>query len=70
VAVVVPFEDIVQARRRRQEHLYGERCIELIELNLRLAIEQFDAAAVDERPLFARRIRQLGALLEYAVEVV
>jgi hypothetical protein len=70
VAVVVPFEDIVQAHRRRQAHLYGQRCIELIELNLRLALEQFERAPADERPVFARRIRQLGALLEYAVEVV
>ncbi len=70
MAVVVPFEDIVQARRRRREHLHGQRCIELIEVNLRLALEQFEMAAADERPVFARRIRQLGTLLEYAVEVV
>jgi len=70
MAVVIPFQDIVRARRREQEHAYTERCIELIELNLRLALELFDAATPEERPLYARRVRQLSALLEYAVDVL
>jgi len=70
MGVVVPFEDIVRARRRAQERTCTERCIEIIELNVRLALEMFDAAAPAERPIYARRVRQLSALLEYAVHVL
>ena len=31
MGVVVPFQDIVRARRREQERVCGERCIEIIE---------------------------------------
>jgi len=70
MAVVIPFQDIVRARRREEEHACAERCVELIELNLRLALEMFDTAPPAERPLYARRLRQLSLLLEYAVDVL
>jgi hypothetical protein len=70
MGVVVPFQDIVRARRREQERACGERCIEIIELNLRLTLEMFDNAPAEERPLYARRVRQLSTLLEYAVHVL
>jgi len=70
MAEVIPFEDIVRARRRERERACGERCIEILELNLRLTLELFDAAPVAERPVYARRIRQLSTLLEYAVHVL
>lgn len=70
MAVVIPFQDIVRARQREEERACGERCVEIIELNLRLALEMFDAATPAERALYARRVRQLGLLLEYAVEVL
>jgi hypothetical protein len=69
MAVIIPFQDIVRARRREEERACAERCVEIIELNLRLALEMFDAAPAAERPLYARRVRQLGVLLEYAVNV-
>ena len=70
MALVIPFQDIVRARRREQERVCAERCIEIIELNLRLALDMFDLAPPAERPLHARRVRQLSALLEYAVHVL
>jgi hypothetical protein len=70
MAVVIPFEDVVRARRRQQERVYTERCIEIIDASLHLALEMFDAASPAERPLYARRVRQLSALLEYAVHVL
>ena len=70
MGVVVPFQDIVRARRRAQERACAARCIEIIELNVRVALEMFDAASPAERPLYARRVRQLSALLEYAVHVL
>jgi hypothetical protein len=70
MAVIVPFQDIVRARRREQERLRTEQCIDIIESSLRLTLELFDAAAPAERPVYARRVRQLSALLEYAVHVL
>ncbi len=67
MAVVIPFQEIVHARRRQQERACTERCIELIESTLRLALRMLDTAAPADRPLYARRVRQLGELLEYAV---
>jgi hypothetical protein len=70
MAVVVPFQDIVRARRREQERACTEQCIEIIEASLRLSLEMFDTASSSERPVYARRVRQLSALLEYAVQVL
>jgi hypothetical protein len=70
MGIVVPFQDIVRARRRQQERACAERCIEIIELNLRFALEMFDVSPAAERPVYARRVRQLSALLEYAVQVL
>jgi len=70
MAVVIPFQDIVRARRREQERACTERCIEIIEASLHLTLEMFDGASPAERPLYARRMRQLSVLLEYAVHVL
>ena len=70
MAVVVPFQDLVRARRRVEERVCTERCIEIIEANLRLTLEMFDTAPPAERPVYARRMRQLSALLEYAVHLL
>jgi hypothetical protein len=70
MAVVIPFQDIVRARRREQERACAQRCVEIIELNFRLTLELFDGAPPEERPLYARRLRHLSALLDYAVQVL
>jgi hypothetical protein len=70
MAVIVSFQDIVRARRRQQERLYTERCIAIIESTIELALQMFDDADPAERPLYARRVRQLSELLEYAVRTL
>ena len=67
MATVIPFEDLVRSRHRQRQQVEMERCIEIIELNLRHTLDQFAAASEEERPLHARRLRNLSALLEYAV---
>jgi hypothetical protein len=67
MAEVISFADVIRARRRARAREHGQRCVELIELNLRLALESFAAAPEDERLIRARRIRVLGELLEYAL---
>lgn len=69
MAVVIPFEDFVQARRRAQDRVCAARCVEIIEAALQLTLEMFATAPPLDRPLYARRVRQLSELLEYAVQV-
>ena len=68
MATILPFEDIVRSRRRQRQHDQLEQCIEILELNLRYTLDQFHEAEGDERALQARRLRNLSALLAYAVE--
>ncbi len=70
MAVVIPFQDIVRARRRDAERACVEECVEILSANLRLALDAFDIAGPDERPVYARRVRHLSALLDYAVQVL
>ena len=70
MADVIPFQDIVRARRRQQERAYTERCIEILEATLHLALQMLETAAPQDRPLYARRIRKLSELLEYAVHAL
>jgi hypothetical protein len=69
MAEIIAFADIVAARRRAYSQACTQACIDLIEVNLRLALEHFVAADLAERPLRARRIRVLSELLEYALHV-
>jgi hypothetical protein len=70
MAIVIEFEQIVEARRRRRQRESLERCVEIIELNLEYARWISDRASVTERPLFLHRIQQLSALRDYAVRVL
>jgi hypothetical protein len=65
VAEVISFQEGVRSVRRRRQHDLARRCSELLELNLRLAIELYAAAPERERPIRARHVRQLAELLEY-----
>jgi len=67
MATIIPIEDVLRARRRQQQHHETEQCIAILELNLRATLDQFEAADQADRPLYARRLRNLSALLEYAV---
>jgi transcription elongation GreA/GreB family factor len=67
MAEIIPFRDIVHARRRDQQRALTRQCIALLEANLQLAVAAFTAAPQEERAHCARRIRILGELLEYAV---
>ena len=66
MAVVISFQEFVRARRRQEERACAERCMEILESTLRLAVLRLDTAPPEERPVYARRIRQLSELLEYA----
>jgi len=69
MAEIIPFTDLVRARRRDRERQSAQHCVELIELNLRLALDRFTTASPREQSLWARRVRVLSELLEYAVRV-
>ena len=65
MAEVISFQEGARSIRRRRQQDLARRCASLIELNLRLAIELYSAAAEDEKPIRAAHVRQLAELLEY-----
>lgn len=65
MAKVYYIDDAVRSRRREQERAVMERCVEIVRLNLALALHHFDHGPEAERPVRARQIRQLGEVLEY-----
>lgn len=67
MAWIIPLQDRREARRRQEQRQLTERCIEIFEDNLRRELDGFAAAPEADRAHHARRIRQLGELLEYAV---
>jgi hypothetical protein len=70
MAIVIEFQQIVEARRRRQQRESLERCVEIIELNLEYARWMSDCAPAVDRPLYVHRVQQLSALRDYAVRVL
>ncbi len=70
MAVIIPFQDVLRHRRRRQERACARRCIEIIESTLDMTLATFDCVPPAERPFYARRIRQLSELLAYAVQTL
>lgn len=67
MAEVISFGDVVRARRRARQQRETEACAQIIEANLRVALELFSTGPDWERPVRARQVRQLSELLEYVV---
>jgi hypothetical protein len=70
MAIVIEFEEIVEARRRRRQRESLERCVEIIDINLEYARLMSDCGPVAERPLHVRRVLHLSALRDYAVRIL
>ncbi len=70
MAVIVPFQERKRAREREREQEYTQRCVEILELNLQMALRLFHEAPNEERSLYSRRIRLLGELLDYATRLL
>ncbi|MBP1684362.1 MAG: hypothetical protein H6Q33_505 [Deltaproteobacteria bacterium] len=66
MAVVISFQEFARARRRQEERACAARCVEILESSLCLALFRLDTAPPEDRPLYAKRVRQLSELLEYA----
>ena len=67
MAEIIPFTDVVRARRRAARRREVAQCVDIVEANLRLTLELYSSAPLDERPVRARQVRQLAELLEYIV---
>lgn len=70
MAILIEFEDIVRARRRRRQRESLERCVEILEINLEYARWMSASGPAAEQPLYAHRAQQLSALRDYAVRVL
>ena len=69
MAIVIEFQDIVEARRRRRQQASLRRCVEIIELNLEYYLWMSNCAPIAERSLYVHRVQQLSALRDYAVRI-
>jgi hypothetical protein len=67
VARIIPFEEVVRARRRDRERREIAECVDILEQNLHLALRLFATAPQRDRPVRARQLRQLAEMLEYVV---
>ena len=67
MAQIIPFAEVVRARRRAREQREIAACLEIIELNLRLTVRLFHHGSDEDRPVRARQVHQLAELLEYVV---
>ncbi|MGE0826928.1 MAG: hypothetical protein AB7G75_08180 [Candidatus Binatia bacterium] len=69
MAEIISLQNVIQARRRQQEQDTLRTCIAVIEHSLKVHIEEFPQAPEQEWTIRAKRIRQLGELLEYATQL-
>ncbi len=65
MAEVISFQEGVRDIRRRRQQDLTRRCADLVELNLRLALELYTAARPEERRVRAGHVRHLAELLEH-----
>lgn len=65
MAKILFIDDAARSRRQARERAITERCVEIVRLNLALALHHFDHGPAGERPVRARQVRQLGEILEY-----
>jgi hypothetical protein len=65
MAQIISFSEVAKARRRAAEEETISTCVEIVEVNLRLALHLFSHGPEEDRPVRARQLRQLGELLEY-----
>jgi len=65
MAEIIHLRDALQARRRQREQEHLHRCVEVIEESLKIQVEEFAHAPVNEWPVRAGKIRKLSEVLEY-----
>ena len=70
MAEIIPIKDLLQARQRQREQDSLQACITAIEHSLAVQLKAFANAPIEEMPVRARKIRQLGDLLEYATNLL
>lgn len=70
MAIVIPFEDIVRARRQRRERESLERCVDLLRLNIDFIGQLLIDCDERDRPIQVQRLERLTELLTYAESLV
>ncbi len=69
MAEIIYLRKIMQDRRREQQQESAARCVEIVQKSLRLHLEAFAQAPPQERAVRATKIRQLGEILEYSINM-
>ena len=66
MAIVIEFQDYVQARRRRETQAVALRSLRIIDCSLDYALELSERCCPLERPIYLHRAEQLRSLRDYA----
>ena len=66
---VIHLKGIQQAKRRR-EGVSMEKCVGLLEWNLKISLDQYFSSPPEEKSMRATQIRKLSEILEYALRLV
>ncbi len=66
MATVIAFEQLVAARRRVRAQQLHAQCVALLEASHRYLRAELAACEPEEREWWARRLRRVEELLEYA----
>lgn len=69
MAEVISFREGARSIRRRRAEDETQRCLELVELNLRFAVEIYAVAPAHEKSVRARHVRVLAEMLEAMAEL-
>ena len=70
MAYVVEISELRRERRRRAERNVNERCVEVLEWNLRNRLDRYFEASPEDRTFHAMHIRRLSEVLEYTLRLL
>jgi len=70
MAHVVEISELRRERRRRVARHVNERCVEVLEWNLRNSLDRYFEAPPDERSFHATNVRRLSEVLEYTLRLL
>lgn len=70
MANIVEIAELRRERRRRVERNVNERCVEVLEWNLRNRLDRYFDGPPEDRSFHATQIRRLSEVLEYTLRLL
>lgn len=70
MARVVELSKLQRERRLRNQRVGTQQCVEIVEFNLKISLDEYFRAPRRERVIRATRVRKLSELLEYTLQLL